>query len=144
MKEAGIPSVETEASGTPFTGFAVHLGMKIVDWPDGEPHLALDIQPHFSNRNGYVHGGILLSLLDTACSLAGCRYVDGRIIGRVVAVSLTTNFIAPVAGGTIHARARLRGGGTRLFIVDGEVTLDDGQLVATATGVGRRIRDEQV
>ena len=129
--------------GSPFAipGFAAVLGIRLVDWPDGVPLLALDIRPEFINRNGAVHGGVILSLLDTACSVCCCRYVDGVILGRVVMVSLTTNFIAPAVTGTLHAHARMRGGGRKLVMSDGEVTDDDGRLIATATAVVRRIED---
>lgn len=132
----------SDKDGVPM-GFARWLGVRLVDWRGHEPHFALDIRPEFLNRNGFVHGGVILSLLDTVCSLAGCRYVDGQIVGRVVAVSLTTNFIAPIHSGTMHGRATLRGGGRTMFMVDGSVHDDDGALLATATGVGRHIREHK-
>lgn len=139
MTQEKAPKLSGGAATNTIQGFAAHLGVRVVDWPDGEPHLALDIRPEFLNRNGAVHGGVILTLLDSVCSISGCRYVDGRIEGKVVAVSLTTNFIAPVSHGTIHARARLRGGGAKIFMVDGEATDDAGRLLATATGISRRI-----
>jgi|EndMetStandDraft_7_1072992.scaffolds.fasta_scaffold96720_1 uncharacterized protein (TIGR00369 family) len=125
----------------PLRGFAAELGIRIADWTDGIPHLALDLRPEFLNRNGAVHGGVIMTLLDSACSVSGCRYVDGAIVGRVVAVSITVNFIAPATSGTLHARARLRGGGSKLLMTEGEVTDDDGRLIATASGVVRRIEE---
>ena len=133
---------ETAAEPFPITGFADYLGIRVVDWPDGAPHFALPIRPEFLNRNGAVHGGVILTLLDTVCSICRCRFVDGVIVGRVVAVSLTANFVAPVRAGTLHARASLRGGGKSLSIVEGEVTDEEGRLIATATGVVRKICDD--
>ena len=123
-------------------GFAQWLGIEIVGWDAGGPHLALPVREAFINRNGSVHGGVLLTLLDSACSLAGVSCEKARLVGRVTAVSITANFIAPVSRGTLHARAALRGGGRRIVLVDGEIRDDDGKLVATGSGVIRRIDDQ--
>jgi uncharacterized protein (TIGR00369 family) len=124
-------------------GFADWLGVRIVGWDAEGPHLALAVREEHINRNGSVHGGVLLTLLDSVCSLAGLACENGTLIGRVTAVSITANFIAPVAAGTLHARARLRGGGRKLALVDGEIHDDAGVLVAAASGVIRRIDDRQ-
>lgn len=123
-------------------GFAHWLGIEIVGWDAGGPHLALPVREEFINRNGSVHGGVLLTLLDSACSLAGVSCENGQLKGRVTAVSITANFIAPVARGTLHARSTLRGGGRRIVLVDGEIRDDDGTLIATGSGVIRRIDDQ--
>lgn len=120
-------------------GFAAWLGIRIVGWDDEGPHLALPVRDEMINRNGSVHGGVLLTLLDSACSLAGLRCEDGKLKGRVTAVSITANFIAPVSGGTLHAQARLRGGGRKTALVDGEIRDEHDTLIATASGVIRRI-----
>lgn len=123
-------------------GFTDWLGIKVAGWDATGPRLVLDVRPEHINRNGAVHGGVLLSLLDSVCSLAGTRLEDGRIKGRVVAVSITANFIAAVSQGTLHACARTRGGGRRILLVDGEIRDDEGTLIATASGVIRRIEDK--
>lgn len=135
------PSIPPISSLFSVPGFADHLGIRIVDWPDGAPHFALDIRPEFLNRNGAVHGGVILTLLDTICSISCCRLTDAGIVGRVVAVSLTANFVAPAFAGTLHATASPSGGGNKLLLAEGRVTDDDGRLIATASGVVRRIRE---
>ncbi|WP_333825439.1 PaaI family thioesterase [Pinisolibacter sp.] len=126
----------------PLAGFAAHLGLAIVGWTEEGPELALDVGPHHLNRNGAVHGGVVLSMLDSVCSLAGVRLVDGRLTGRVVVVQLSTNFVAPVRDGRLLARSRIRGGGAKTIHVEGEVVDEAGATIAMAAGVVRRIRDE--
>lgn len=130
-----------EGSQTRVGGFADWLGVRIAGWSDEGPYLVLPVRNELINRNGSVHGGVLLTLLDSVCSLAGLSYEEGKLVGRVTAVSVTANFIAPVKTGTMHARARLRGGGRKLALVDGEIRDDDGNLIATGSGVIRRIQD---
>lgn len=124
-------------------GFAEWLGITVVGWDEAGPRLRLVVRAEHINRNGSVHGGVLLTMLDSACSLAGLSVEGGKLKGRVTAVSVTANFIAPVSGGTLHASARLRGGGRKLALVDGQITDDEGTLIATASGVIRRIEEKK-
>ncbi len=133
---------DTPTTFPPLAGFAAHLGLSIAAWSEHGPELTLDIGPQHLNRNGAVHGGVVLSMLDSVCSLAGVRLVDGRLTGRVVAVQLSTNFVAPGRAGRLLARSRIRGGGAKTIHVEGEVVDEAGATVAVAVGVVRRIRDE--
>lgn len=132
----------TPKSFPPLAGFAAHLGLLIVGWTEDGPELALDIEPRHLNRNGAVHGGVLLSMLDSVCSLAGVRLIEGQLSGRVVAVQLSTNFVAPGLAGRLTARSRITGGGAKMLHVEGCVVDATGATLATALGVVRRIRDE--
>lgn len=127
----------------PLAGFAAHLGLVISGWTEDGPELVLEIGPQHLNRNNAVHGGVVLSMLDTVCSLAGVRLVEGRLVGRVVAVQLSTNFVAPGRAGRLSARSRIRGGGAKTIHVEGEVIDEAGATIAVATGVVRRIRDQE-
>lgn len=133
---------DTQTDLPPLAGFAAHLGLALSGWTEDGPELSLDIAPHHLNRNGAVHGGVVLSMLDSVCSLAGVRLVEGRLVGRVVAVQLSTNFIAPGRAGRLLARSRIRGGGAKMIHVEGEVVDEAGSTIAMATGVVRRIRDQ--
>ncbi|MCA0406354.1 MAG: PaaI family thioesterase [Proteobacteria bacterium] len=141
MSDAAPVQGSPEATQTRVGGFADWLGVRIAGWSEEGPYLVLPVRDELINRNGSVHGGVLLTLLDSVCSLAGLSYEDGKLVGRVTAVSVTANFIAPISKGTMHARSRLRGGGRKLALVDGEIRDDDGNLIATGSGVIRRIQD---
>ena len=124
-------------------GFSGELGIRFTAWSHDEVEMSVTLEPRHMNRNGTAHGGVLMTLLDTTCSAVGCRLVNGEIHGRVVVVSLTTNFIAPARHGVIRARARKTGGGRRMFMMQGEAFDEDGQRIATASGVGRVIADRE-
>lgn len=143
MSNAVSPPEASTATQTRVGGFADWLGVRIAGWSDEGPYLVLPVRDELINRNGSVHGGVLLTLLDSVCSLAGLSYEEGRLVGRVTAVSITANFIAPIQNGTMHARSRLRGGGRKLAMVDGEIRDDAGNLIATGSGVIRRIEDKK-
>ena len=124
-------------------GFSGDLGLRFTAWSHDEVEACIALEPRHMNRNGTAHGGVIMTLLDTTCSAVGCRLVHGEIHGRVVVVSLTTNFIAPATKGTITARARKTGGGRRMFMMQAEAFDEDGLRIATASGVGRFIADKE-
>jgi uncharacterized protein (TIGR00369 family) len=125
-------------SEVPKHGFATLVGYRLVEWREDFAEIALDVEDRHLNRSGIAHGGVAATLLDTALGYAGCHCaVPGRV-RRAVTLSLTVNFVGPIAAGTtLTAVGRRTGGGQRIFYAEGEVRDADGALVATATGVWR-------
>jgi len=123
--------------------FSNDVGIHFTDWTDDEVEASLKVEPRHLNRNGTVHGGVVMTLLDTACSSIGYKLVDGEVVGRVVIVSLTVNFIKSVSTGTIRARARKTGAGRKMFMMLAEAFDEAGNVIATASGVGRMIADKE-
>jgi acyl-coenzyme A thioesterase 13 len=99
----------------------------------------LDIQPQHLNRNNLLHGGFVAMLLDIACGYAASLHYDPDNLALVLTVSLSTQYIAPARGGRVTATGRVSGGGKSLCHANGELRDSDGALIATATGVFKRI-----
>jgi uncharacterized protein (TIGR00369 family) len=116
---------------SPFFQF---LGMEIVERTEGRAIIELDIRREFLNISGIPHGGVLASLIDSACGVAATWVPDGVPERRVMTLSLTTSYIAPARGPRIRAAARVRGGGRKTVICDAEVFDADGTLLATGLG----------
>ena len=90
------------------------------------------VQPSDMNPYGVLHGGVLMTLMDTAMGWE----VAMRIVpqGRInAAAQMNVHFLAPVRSGLVRARAEVVKIGKRLAIVDARVTDDQGNLVAIAT-----------
>ncbi len=107
--------------------------------PGGQARVSLDLEDRHLNRHGVLHGGIAAMLLDSAsgftCSLAG----DPETAPPVLTVSLTTNFLAPGKPGRVTAVGKITGGGRALTYASAELTHADGTLIATSTGVFKRV-----
>lgn len=116
---------------SPFFQF---LGMVITERAEGRATIELDMRPEFRNVSGIPHGGVLASLIDSACGVAATWVPDGEKERRVMTLSLTTSYIAPARGPCIKAVARVRGGGRKTVICDAEVFDADGTLLATGLG----------
>ena len=124
------PSVEPGA-------FQKLLGYDITDWGPGFAVIELDLEDHHCNRHGNPHGGVLMTLLDAACTRAGTVDPETNEIGRAATVNVTTNFIAVAQGGKLRVEGRRTGGGRRLFFAEAHAYDGDGRLVASAVGTCR-------
>ncbi len=108
--------------------------MEIIEQSEGRAAIELNIKDEFLNVSDIPHGGVIASLIDSACGVAATWVPDGQIERRVMTLSLTTSYIAPARGPRIKAVARVRGGGRKTVICDAEVFDADGTLLATGLG----------
>jgi uncharacterized protein (TIGR00369 family) len=121
---------------TPTTGFAALVGYRIAEWSWQEAAVELEPAAHHMNRSGILHGGVLTTLIDTACGYSGCYCETPGRGRRAMTLQLTTQFLAPAtAGQRLTARARVTGGGRSVFFADCAVHADDGTLIGHGQGV---------
>ena len=81
------------------------LGVELLAVERGRVELAMDHDDRFTQQHGFLHGGAVTALLDTACGYAAFSTMPPT--AAVLTVSFTTNLMAPAAG--------------RRFLVTGEV-----------------------
>lgn len=112
-----------------------------VGQPDGLGRAILDVRQQHTNRNGMLHGGIIAMLLDAACGFtASMRLGEGNALTPLVTVQLNISFVAEAAmGQRVTATGHHSGGGRKIAHVYGELKDEDGRMLATATGVFRKI-----
>jgi len=113
------------------------LGVQVVDWGPGRVTLELAVRGEFENLAKLVHGGVIATLIDTACNFAGAWTQDAGERRIPVTLTLTTNFVAGARQGPLTCVARRTGGGTTTFMAEAEVTDGAGRLVATGQAVLR-------
>lgn len=111
--------------------FVEHLGMQITEKKNGLVRLRLDPRPELENSWGSLHGGVLMTLLDVALASAG-RALDDNCNGALT-VEMKVNFIA-AATGPVLGEGRAQRAGRSLIFSEGELTSEDGTLLAKATG----------
>ena len=115
-------------------GFVIDVSPK-----DGAVTCWLDIRPGHLNRNDLLHGGIMAMLLDIACGYAASRSFDEDTLAPVLTVSLNVNYVAPVDCGRVTATGKVTGGGRKLSYANGELRDENDRLIASASGVFKRI-----
>ncbi len=119
------------------SNFNRFVGMHIVEWSTGTVTLAVDIGEKHHNRSAVLHGGVLATMIDAAGGYAGCYCPHPGRVRKTVTLSLNGNFLAPGREGRIFARAKVRGGGTKIYVSTVEVTDEKGTLLAVGEGVFR-------
>ena len=121
----------------PVQNFKSLVGMAMEEWRADHARLRLDIRPEHSNGFGFVHGGVLLTILDTVSGFAGIHTEDDVDPIGCVTVALNSKFINPAQSGKLFAEARAQGGGKSIFFTYAEIRDEAGKLVATGDGTFR-------
>lgn len=115
------------------------LGIRFLDIGRGRSRLALTLQPHMVNFQGYPHGGVIFSLADIAFG-AACN-AGGK---DTVALNMTISFLTAVpAGSRLVAEASEIKRGRRAGFYLVHVRSEDGTLVALVQCVAHRLQGER-
>jgi uncharacterized protein (TIGR00369 family) len=107
-------------------------------------HCWLNVGPTHTNRHNVLHGGITGCLLDNASGTAGSLTVDPSGTAPFLTISMTTQFIAPGRPGWVKATGTVIGGGRSLLYINAVLAQDDGTVIATSTGVFKRVPQEKL
>ncbi len=95
----------------------------------GRVVVAMDVDPgKHMNAMGFVHGGAIASLVDSAAARAVASLVGES---RMATVELKVNYLRPSRGGILRAEGRVIHAGSRIAVAEVDVT-QDGSLVAKA------------
>lgn len=121
--------------------FQQMMGYLLVAWERDHAVVDYEIRPDHLNRTGRLHGGVLASLLDTACGYAGVFCDEPGARRATVTLTLSVNFVAAVNAGRLSVAARRTGGGRSIFFADATVHDGEGRLIATASGSFKYLAD---
>lgn len=89
--------------------FMRHLGAEMMLVADGRVVIGFDVVPQLSQQHGFVHAGVLSSVMDTACGFAALTTVaEDRTI---LTAEFKINLLRPATGTrvTVHADTVRRG-----------------------------------
>ena len=101
---------------------------------DGEDYVVeLPIEPRHLNVGGFVHGGVICSLLDTAMARSWFMREGNREL-TAGTLEMKVNFLRSAKEGTLVARGHVVHVTRRTVMVEGRVDLGDRPIArATAT-----------
>ncbi len=111
----------------------------------GEVEIALPRSAEIAQQHGFVHGGLIGAVLDTACGFASLSLMPADT--GVLTVEYKINFLAPAAGERFRMIGRVRKAGRTLTLAEAEAfAQNEGRerLIATMTATMMSIvgRDE--
>ena len=124
--------------GTPLP-FIDHLGIERVQNSEGRALLALQIKPEHRNSWQAAHGGVIMTMLDIAMSLAARLHIHSAP-GGLLTVEMNAKFISPGMGGRLTAEGKVIGGGRSTLFCEAEVRDEAGKLVAKGMGTLKPVR----
>jgi phenylacetic acid degradation protein PaaD len=115
-------------------GFGRLVGVEVLDWEPGRARTRLVPRAEQTNVHGFVHGGALFALADTAFEVACNSY--GRVC---VGLDVSIHYAAPTqAGETLVAEASELSRSRRVASYRVEVAGEDGRPRCTALAVAFR------
>jgi uncharacterized protein (TIGR00369 family) len=99
--------------------FMVHLGAEIVHLAPGECDIAIAYRRELTQQHGYVHGGALASIADSAAGYAAYTLMPAD--ASILTVEYKLNILRPGEGEAMIARGRVVKPGRTLTVVRADV-----------------------
>jgi len=113
------------------------LGLRRDFAEGGVARQSLQPGPELTNNFRNVHGGVLMSMLDSTMSSAALSKSGFR--KAVVTIDMSTAFLKP-ARGPLVAHGRAVGGGRSVCFCEAEIVDEHGDVVAKAMGTFKYVR----
>lgn len=128
---ASIPPVSGPERHLPFLNL---LGLSRERIGNGEAIVSIELRADLLNNHGAGHGGVVMTLLDSAMSNAALSRIGFE--REVVTIDIHVGFMRP-ATGVLRATGRATGGGRSVCFCEAEIVDDTGEVVAKAMGTFR-------
>jgi uncharacterized protein (TIGR00369 family) len=104
------------------------LHMRVVHAAGGRSRIELAVGEDHKNLYGTVHGGLLATLMDSACGAAlGTRLQPGE---NMVTLDLRVNYLLPVRSGPLTAEGEIVHRGRNTGVAEASLRDESGRLVA--------------
>jgi len=117
-------------------GFNRWCGIEVVEAGHGTASLRLCMRPDMTQYAGFLHAGLIATLIDTACGFAAATLAGPNLL----ASHISLNCLRPAKGDTFIAKARVvKPGKTHIFTtcdlwslgLDGETLVANGETLLT-------------
>jgi len=134
LELAGIDYISAIFAGElPPPPIAELMGFRGVEAEPGRAVFELEPGPQHYNPIGSVHGGVALTLLDSAMGCAIHTLLEAGV--GYTTLELKTNFVRPMSAGmgTVRCEGTVIHAGSRVATAEGRVTSQDGKLLAHGT-----------
>jgi uncharacterized protein (TIGR00369 family) len=120
-------------------GAMATLSAELADVAAGRVVIALPIEPRLSQQDGFLHAGIVVAALDSACGYAALTLMPED--AEVLTVELKVNLLAPASGDMVVAQGEVIRAGRTLTVCRGEAYAEQGrERVHVATMLATMVR----
>jgi uncharacterized protein (TIGR00369 family) len=95
------------------------IGAELARVEAGHVDIHLPYRDDIAQQHGYVHGGVVVMIADSASGYAAMTLVDSET--TVLSVQHSTNFLAPALGERLEAHGRVIKSGRTLLVSEADV-----------------------
>jgi uncharacterized protein (TIGR00369 family) len=95
------------------------LGAEISLVRAGEVHLRTPFDDRFTQQDGFLHAGIVTTLMDSACGYAAYSFMP--VGSRVLSVEFKVNLLSPARGERFRAEGRVIKAGRTITVCEGKL-----------------------
>ena len=100
-------------------GMLAALGAQIGLLRAGEVHLGAPFDARFTQQDGFLHAGIVTTLMDSACGYAAYSLMPAA--SRVLSVEFKVNLLSPARGERFRAEGRVIKAGRTITVCEGKL-----------------------
>jgi uncharacterized protein (TIGR00369 family) len=104
------------------------IGAKLTVVEAGIVEIKLPLREDLTQQDGYMHAGIVTTILDSACGYAAYSLMPAG--SSVLSVEFKVNLLAPAKGDLVVARGEVKRSGRTLTVCTADAEAD-GKLCAT-------------
>lgn len=113
------------------------LGFRLTQWKEGFARLEMPVRPEHRNTVGFLHGGVIASLLDIAGAVSGSFGTSDKLVS--ITVNLNCNYLSPLRSETVVVEGELIRASKSLFFAQARLfDPEHKRLCATATGTYKK------
>lgn len=94
--------------------FMKTLGATLLSVNPGAVEITLPFRADLTQQNGFLHAGVITSILDSACGYAALSVAPGDV--NVLSVEFKVNMLSPAVGEQFVARAQVKRAGRRIIV----------------------------
>jgi uncharacterized protein (TIGR00369 family) len=108
------------------------LGFRTDSPKPGTANVEFRVEPHMLNPNGFLHGGVLFSAMDSSMgSILMKSLPEGE---RCATIEAKINFISALSEGIVRVETRVVHRGGRIAVLESKARDSTGKLAAIMTG----------
>jgi uncharacterized protein (TIGR00369 family) len=119
------------------------IGAKLVKVLPGEVHIEFSFMESLTQQHGYIHAGVITSVVDSACGYAAFTLMSTE--SEVLTIEYKVNFMSPAKGDRFKGIGRVLKPGRNITVCSGDViAFDNGKekiiatMLATMISVGKQ------
>ena len=107
------------------------IGAELGDVAAGRVAIVLAIEPRLSQQHGFLHAGVVVAALDTACGYAALTLMPADM--EVLTAEFKVNLLAPASGERLIAEGEVMRAGRTLTVCRGDAFTEGVERVHVAT-----------